>query len=78
MTEPVLFEVKGMHCPDCPTKIEKLVSTLTGVIAVHINYSTEDGRVTFNKSLVQMSDIAHVINKMGFEISKSTVQKKRK
>ncbi|WP_026907375.1 cation transporter [Paucisalibacillus globulus] len=67
MNETVYLEVKGMHCKDCPKKVEKSLTKLVGVSEVKVQYETEDGYVTFNKELVSMIDIINRISKMGFE-----------
>ncbi|WP_042150115.1 heavy-metal-associated domain-containing protein [Paucisalibacillus sp. EB02] len=67
MNETIYLEVIGMHCQDCPKKVERSVSKLDGVSQVKVNYETENGYVTYNKELTDISDIMHRINKMGFE-----------
>ncbi|BDH63043.1 hypothetical protein MTP04_31730 [Lysinibacillus sp. PLM2] len=67
MNETVYLEVKGLHCPDCPQKVEKSVLKIDGVSEVKVNYETENGFVTFNKELTSLNEIITRINTMGFE-----------
>ena len=67
MNETIYLEVKGMHCKDCPKKVERSLTKLEGVSEVKVYYETENGCVTFNKDLVSISDIINRIGKMGFE-----------
>lgn len=67
MEEIVYLDVKGMHCPDCPSKIERTVLKMHGVSQVKVNLETENGYVTFNNHLAKISDIINKISKMGFE-----------
>ncbi|MFD1039385.1 heavy-metal-associated domain-containing protein [Virgibacillus byunsanensis] len=67
MNEIVYLDVKGMHCPDCPTKIEREISKMDGVTQIKVNLETENGCVTLNSNLTDISDIINKINKMGFE-----------
>ncbi|MFS0674516.1 heavy-metal-associated domain-containing protein [Ornithinibacillus sp. 179-J 7C1 HS] len=66
MNETIYIDIKGMHCPDCPKKVEKSLSKLVGVAEVSVNYETENGTVTFNRDLTSISEIVNRINKMGF------------
>jgi len=33
--------IEGMDCPDCATKVEKVVSELPGVTEVHVDFAGE-------------------------------------
>ncbi|WP_085993289.1 heavy-metal-associated domain-containing protein [Oceanobacillus senegalensis] len=67
MNETVYLNVVGMHCPDCPKKVERSILKLDGVSKVEIDYETEHGFVTFNKKLTSFTEIINRIRKMGFE-----------
>ncbi|QKY68403.1 cation transporter [Lentibacillus sp. CBA3610] len=70
MNETNDLAIKGMHCSNCPTKIEKAVSEMPGVKDINVNLSTENGRVTFNNNLTKITDIIDKINYVGFEAKK--------
>ncbi|WP_096271286.1 heavy-metal-associated domain-containing protein [Paucisalibacillus globulus] len=67
MSEIVFLEIKGMHCKDCPKKVERSISKLEGVSKVTVSYEDENGYVTFNSDLLSMNQIISRIKKMGFE-----------
>lgn len=67
MCETILLEIKGMHCPDCPAKVERSLSKLDGVNQIKVNLESEKGYVTYNKSLISITDIVNKINGLGFE-----------
>nr|WP_106781053.1 heavy metal-associated domain-containing protein [Lysinibacillus timonensis] len=69
MNETVYLDVKELHCPDCPQKVEKAVSKLDGVSEIKVDYDTESGIVSFDNSLTSITDIINRINKMGFKAS---------
>lgn len=71
MNETANLEVKGMHCSDCPAKIEKKVSELEGVTNISVNYKTKQGQVTFNRNQTELSAIIEKISETGFEARKS-------
>lgn len=59
--------ISGMHCAACSTRIEKVVSAMTGVSAVRINLLTETGLVTYRRGLVSQRQIRAAIAGLGFE-----------
>jgi len=71
MEETSHFDIKGMHCAACATRIEKAVSKIDGVTEISVNLTTEKGRVTFNNNRTSISDIFNKINKIGFEAKKA-------
>lgn len=68
MDKTVYLTVKGMHCPDCPTKIEKGISKMDGVTQIKVDLETEEGCVKYNSHLTDISDIVNEIREMGFEV----------
>lgn len=70
MNETTYLEVKGMHCPDCPPKVEKAVLEIDGVTEISVNLASEKGRVTFNRNLTGIPDIINKIQDIGFEAKK--------
>lgn len=67
MSETIFLEIKGMHCPDCPAKVERTLSKLDGVNQVAVNYEEENGYVTYNQSLTSIDEITERIRGLGFE-----------
>ncbi|WP_258756886.1 cation-translocating P-type ATPase [Cytobacillus firmus] len=67
MNETNHLEIRGMHCAACAARIEKAVSKLEGVEDVHVNLTTEKGRVTFSKKKISINEIINRINKIGFD-----------
>lgn len=67
MTETVYLNVLGMHCVNCPAKVEKSLSKMEGVMEVDISWEREKGSVTFDRNLIDIPAIIQRINKMRFE-----------
>ncbi|MCF3942666.1 heavy-metal-associated domain-containing protein [Oceanobacillus alkalisoli] len=67
MRETIFLEIKGMHCPDCPAKVERTLSKLAGVNQVTVDYENENGYVTYNQSLTSIEAITERISGLGFE-----------
>ncbi|MEN1967189.1 heavy metal-associated domain-containing protein [Lentibacillus sp. N15] len=64
--ETVYLDIEGMHCINCPIKIEKAVSKMEGVIEIDVNWENGKGCVTFDQNLVDIADIVDRIHRMGF------------
>jgi len=71
MIETVYLDVRGMHCVNCPVKVEKALSKMEGIIEVDVSWEREKGSVTFDRHLTGLSAIIQRINKMGFEAKKT-------
>lgn len=67
MKQLIHLDIKGMHCPDCPQKIENSLLKMNGVFKVNINYEAESGSVTINKNLVTINEIINEISNVGFD-----------
>ena len=67
MIETVYVDIKGMHCINCPIKIEKAFSKIKGVIEIDVNWESEKGCVTFDSNLITITDILDRIHRMGFQ-----------
>lgn len=61
------FDIQGMHCAACATRIEKVVANIEGVIDIHVNLATEKGRVTYDKQATTITPILQKIKNIGFE-----------
>ena len=42
------FSVSGMHCAACSSRIERVVSALSGVESVSVNLATEQMRCVYD------------------------------
>lgn len=62
----IQFNIKGLHCPHCPAKIEKAIIKMNGVYHIHVDYDNQSGELIFNDEISSLSDIANRIEKMGF------------
>ena len=67
MAEITHLEIKGMHCVNCPTKIEKALSKIDGINEIDVSWENQRARVTFEREKVTVSAIIHRISKMDFE-----------
>ena len=62
------FAVKGMHCASCSSRIEKVVSDLTGVLVVSVNLASQVMDLTWDANVITIEEISSKIKKLGFEL----------
>ncbi|MBU1986220.1 MAG: copper ion binding protein, partial [Proteobacteria bacterium] len=53
--------ITGMHCASCSTRIEKVLSGMTGVVSVAINLVSETGIVIYRQGLINQRQIREAI-----------------
>lgn len=74
MIETAYIDIKGMHCINCPIKIEKVFSKKAGVIEIDVNWKSEKGCISFDTDLITITDIVEKIRKMGFIANEVEIQ----
>lgn len=57
-----------MHCASCASIIEKTLTKVPGVRKVEINYGTESAKLSFDESLVTISDLSDHIKPLGYSL----------
>ncbi len=58
--------LEGIVCAACVWLSERHVGALDGVLAFHVNYSTNRAQVTWDNSRIQLSDILKAITEIGY------------
>jgi copper chaperone CopZ len=62
------FNVAGMYCESCKTKIETAVSALPGVTAVTINQATNEMVVSYVSSNENVKETLDTVKQLGYTI----------
>lgn len=62
----VVFSIKGLHCQSCVGTVEKIVSGIKGVESIVVNLATEKATITYDSTLVKLSEVFHLIAKFGY------------
>ncbi|MEW6548306.1 MAG: heavy metal translocating P-type ATPase [Spirochaetota bacterium] len=62
----VTIPVGGMTCAACASAIERAIGKLPGADAVSVNLATEKASVTYDPSLLRLSEIKQAIVKAGY------------
>ncbi|MFP7200961.1 heavy metal translocating P-type ATPase [Lysinibacillus halotolerans] len=60
------FEITGMTCAACATRIEKGLNKLDGVARANVNLALEKATIEFNPSEVTIADIVAKVEKLGY------------
>lgn len=62
------IETKGMHCPDCITRVEAALKRYDGVIGVTSDLSHERVSVLFDEASIGTDVIAAAVVAEGFDV----------
>lgn len=65
-TVRLVFNIGGMHCAACSTRIEKVVGSLPGVTSAAVSLPAERGEFEVEKSTTGVRDIKQAIDGLGF------------
>ena len=60
------FDVTGMTCSACSSRVEKCVSKLEGVENVSVNLLTNSMQVDFNDRVIQTQGIIEAVEHAGY------------
>ncbi|MBO0475871.1 copper-translocating P-type ATPase [Vagococcus sp. DIV0080] len=61
------FDIGGMTCSTCASRVEKAVAEMNGVTQSQVNFGTETLEVAFDKSLTSTRDIIEKVKETGYE-----------
>ncbi len=62
-----LFEIKGMTCSACSSRLERVINNVEGVKHASVNLATESLSVNFDKESVSSAEIIKMVENAGFE-----------
>lgn len=60
------FEITGMTCAACSTRVEKGLNKMDGVASANVNLALERATVEYNPSEVSIRDIIEKVEKLGY------------
>ncbi|QCR32281.1 heavy metal translocating P-type ATPase [Lysinibacillus sp. SGAir0095] len=64
--QKVEFDITGMTCAACATRIEKGLNKMDGVASANVNLALEKATIEFNPSQVTTADIMTKVEKLGY------------
>ena len=63
------FSVSGMHCAACSSRIERVVSALTGVESASVNLATEQMNCVYDNTVIDENLIVERVSEIGFGLA---------
>lgn len=64
--QKVEFDITGMTCAACATRIEKVLGKMDGISTATVNLALEKATIDFNPAEVTVKDIVAKVEKLGF------------
>lgn len=61
-----LWDITGMSCSACSSRIEKVIGRMEGVKEISVNLLTNNAHLTYDETIVDADKIAARIEKLGF------------
>jgi len=65
--EKVILKVGGMMCATCVSVVESALKNLDGITNINVNLNAEKAYVTYNPSVVSISDMKRAIESAGYQ-----------
>ncbi len=72
MQQKARFQIEGMNCQACASRIEKVLNKKDFVESAGVNFAGEEAQVVFDGSRVSAAEIAAIIDKAGFRAVEKT------
>jgi len=70
------IQLETLTCPSCMLKIEGAVKSIDGIDkeSLNVSFNTSKVKVNFDDEKTSIKDIENAIDKLGYEIIKTTVK----
>ena len=72
MQQKIRFQIEGMTCQACASRIEKVLNKKDFVASAGGNFASEEAQVVFDDSQTSADDIAKIIEKTGYGAKEKT------
>ncbi|TQR20775.1 heavy metal translocating P-type ATPase [Psychrobacillus vulpis] len=66
--EKIDFDITGMTCAACATKIEKRINKMDGVASANVNFALETITVEYDSKQVEANEMINAVKKLGYEL----------
>lgn len=67
------LKIEGMTCASCANAVERVTRKLDGVAESNVNFATEKLSISYDPSLVRVSDIKKAIEKAGYKATEDEI-----
>lgn len=72
MQQKIRFQIEGMTCQACASRIEKVLNKKDFVESAGVNFASEEAQVVFDDSKTSVANIAKIIEKTGYGAKEKT------
>ena len=72
MQQKVRFQIDGMTCQACASRIEKVLNKKDFISEAGVNFASEEAQVVFDDSRSSVADLIGIIEKTGFQAAVKT------
>ena len=72
MQQKIRFQIEGMTCQACASRIEKVLNKKDFIESAEVNFASEEAQVTFDDSKTSIADIIAIIQKTGYGAQEKT------
>ena len=72
MQQKIRFQIEGMTCQACASRIDKVLNKKDFVESAGVNFASEEAQVTFDDSKTSIADIIAIIQKTGYGAQEKT------
>jgi copper chaperone CopZ len=69
MAEDRTFQVPGMHCTGCESRLKTVLGRVEGVVKADANHEAGEVRIRYDSSRVSDEDIRERIRAAGYEVA---------
>ena len=69
-----IFDVMGMHCSACSSRIEKVLGKMDGIEEISVNLLKNRATIIYDENLIQQRDFIARVQKLGFDMSERVAQ----
>ncbi|MEC5424873.1 heavy metal translocating P-type ATPase [Virgibacillus sp. C22-A2] len=76
--EKVEFDVTGMTCAACSSRIEKVLNKQEGIKLATVNLTTESASIEYNPGMIEEKDIVGKIQKLGYDAKEKADKEEKK
>ena len=72
MQQKIRFQIEGMTCQACASRIEKVLNKKDFIETAGVNFAGEEAQVVFDDAKASADDIAKIIEKAGYGAKEKT------
>ncbi|AOY74810.1 heavy metal translocating P-type ATPase [Clostridium formicaceticum] len=66
--EKKTLKVQGMTCSACANRVEKTMNKMEGVISASVNFAVEKVTVTYDPTVIRLTEMKRKISALGYEL----------